>query len=794
MTPLSNNSPGVPAHRTPHKGDGFSDVRKIIRLIVKHWYLFLIFVPLGLGVGWLQYKLSQPVYRASVTMLFKVNSERSIPQSVITEGFGLSPEMRVLENQTFIIRSHAMVLRAVDRLDFAVSYFSKGNFIDTELYNPTPFVVKFDSTHPQLLNTPIYFDFSPDGRIKLSVKNEGALLHNFDSGRNTGYAEQFSYETYIEVGQKLEHHAFSFELNPAVNGRFPESGKYYVIFNSHASVASKLRSSLGVSPYRDGSSIIFLSANGHQPQKLVRFLNVFSEEIIKDNLERKNDMASRSIDFIQRQLVQVSDTLKITQQKLMDFRRNNRFMMPSEVSQRLSMEFFEKEKESRMLDVSYDYLSSVRQRLMENSLDENDYMLPAFSSEPASIVQQFVVEHLNLIKEYHLVEGVAGASNPYKTEIAQKIELSRRSLMASIQKQMESIQMQRVEIDRHVAQLSSRVGDLPELERDFLALERTHKLNDAIYTFLLQKNSEMQIAKASNVPDNEVLDQATFSGPVSPVRRSLFSRGLIAGLLIPALIIAILELFNTRVRSRDDITGVFREVPIVGEILRNKENEENVVLNKSESIIAESFRSLRTKLKFLLAQNPGKVISVTSTNTGEGKTFCAINLASVFAISGKKTLLVGFDLRKPRLSVLFNRSNQHGISNYLIGQVGFEDIVQATDQKDLFLISAGMIPPNPSELISSSKTAELFVKMREHFDVIVIDTPPVGLVSDARLLMDMADCHLYVVRAGVTNKEHLNISLSNLLSENIACLGLVMNDVHEAANAYGYYGSGYFSH
>jgi capsular exopolysaccharide synthesis family protein len=773
--------------------DGFSDIRKIVRLVIRNWYLFVIFIPLGLGTAYIYHHLTVPVYRASITMIFKVDQERSFSNSVLTEGFGLSPEMRSFENQSFIIRSHAMVLRAINRLDFGVSYYSVGRFKNTEIYDPLPFVVRFDSIHPQLLNANFEATVLPGGKIELSVRSEGDYLHVFESASNSGYSGPVSFNQVVAFGEQVTHPYFSFTIDAPLEGHLPDAGDYMFRFNSHSAIASGFRSSLSVSPYREGSSIIFISTTGQQPQKLVKFLNTFSEEVIINNLERKNDMANRSIEFIQRQLAQVSDTLKVTQQKLMDFRRENRFMMPSEMSSRLSEEFFEQEKQRRMLEVSYGYFVDIKSRLVENNLEESDYLLPAFSNEPAAIVQQFVRDHLELLKEQSLIAGQAGRNNPYQVELEKKITLSQQTLLMAVDKQMESIQMQQKEIDRQTSEFTTQIGDLPELERDFLAMERTHKLNDAIYTFLLQKSSEMQIAKASNVPDNEVLDQASVGSPISPTQRNNYSKGLMAGLIIPALIIAFKELFNTRIRGREDIDGLFKETPIVGEILRSRENLDNVVLTESNSVIAESFRSLRARLRFLLAQNPGKVISVTSTNTGDGKTFCAVNLASVFSISGKKTALVGFDLRKPRLSQIFGLANLPGISNYLIGQVAFDDIVKPTSQKDLFVIPAGVIPPNPSELISSEKTAELFKILRENFDIIIVDTPPVGLVSDGRLLMDLADCHLFVVRAGVTEKEHFAMTLSNLISEKVSCIGVVLNDVTTTRKGYGYYSSGYFN-
>ncbi|MGQ1946490.1 polysaccharide biosynthesis tyrosine autokinase [Geofilum sp. OHC36d9] len=776
-----------------YKGsDGLSDIRKMTRLALSYWYLFVICFFLSLSAVWLYHRYTLPVYKASVTILFKDDSNQDLSRSVITEGFGLSAEMRSIENQSFIIRSHAMSLRAINRLDFGVSYYSKGRLKDSELYHPFPFVIRFDSVHPQLLNTPVFLKFLGDDKVHVSIQTERSVLHRYSDDSDVGYTDALNFETTVTRGEEVKHPWFKFSVELSETGSWPEAGEYYVKFNSQSAVASKYRSSLAVTPYSEGSSIVFVTVSGQQPQKLKSYLQVLAEEIVKNNLERKNDMANRSIDFIQSQLATVADTLSLIQQKLIDFRKSNRFMMPSEVSERLSDEFFEMEKERRMLDFQYDYLNIIRRRLKNNSRDENDFMLPAFSEKISPILQQFITEHLTLLKEYSLMEEESGASNPYITELEKKIEVSEQSLMTGIGKQMENIELSRDELDSHEAQLTSRISELPELERDFLALERTHKLNDAIYTFLLQKASENQIAKASNVPDNEVLDQAYVYGPILPDKKNDYTKGLLVGLLLPALIIGLKEFFNIRIRRKDDLQSLKLGLPLVGSILHNKFQQELVVMEQQNTFIGESFRSLRARLRFML-QAPGKVISVTSTNTGEGKTFCAVNLASVFAISGKKTILVGLDLRKPRLSPVFNLDKKPGVSNYLIGQAGWDDVLVKTDFDNLWVLHGGDVPPNPSELISGPATAELFKRLRQEFDIVIVDTPPVGLVSDARIVMDLSDCHLYIVRAGVTVKEHFETTIRSLIDEKVSCLGLVLNDVNEVPQGYGYNTSGYFS-
>lgn len=790
VTPAPNKSQNI--QHVP-KSDGFSDIRKILRLVIKHWYFFVVSLPLCLGVVEFYHHYTPEVYRASVTMLFKNNPETSVSQSSLMEGFGLSPEMRSLENQSFIIRSNKMVRRAVDMLDFGVSYYRKGRLKDTELYGNVPFRIRFDSLHNQLLNTPVELQFFPDGNIKVSVKTDDAPLHNFISSKNNGSTGPVFFERIVKWDEKVEGPGFSFYIHSSSQEAHSLNATYYVKFNSNASITGQLRSGLTVTNYREGSSIIFIGTLGEQPQKLVRFLDVFSEVIIDNNLERKNDMANKSLDFIQRQLVQISDTLNIMQQRLMDFRRNNRFLIPSEMSQRLSSEFFDREKEMMTLDLNYEYFVILKNRLKEDSVDENDYLLPAFATDNAGFIRQLVMEHMNLLNEISLLDGLGGLTNPYQLELSKKLKLSKESLVTVIDKQLETIDLQKSEINRHVALLTSKIGDLPALERDYLALERSYKLNDAIYTFLLQKKSETQITKASNIPDNEILDQASVSGMILPDKKNNYSKAIMLGLVIPALLIAFKEFFNVNIRGREDLENLFHEVPIIGSIVHSKECSENVVLENSNSVITESFRSLRARLRFLISQVSGNVISITSTNTGEGKTFCAINLASVFAISGKKTALVGFDMRKPRLSAVFGVTNQPGLSGFLIGQVSIEELVLPTKQEHLFVVPSGIIPPNPSELISGDKAAELFQYLRKNFDVVIIDTPPVGLVSDARILMDLADCHLYVVRSGKTHREHLSITMSNLLAENIPCLGFILNDVTSGHNGYGYYSSGYYN-
>jgi capsular exopolysaccharide synthesis family protein len=658
------------------------------------------------------------------------------------------------------------------------------------LYQSAPFEIELEEEHPQILGVPIFISLLDGGKIKVSGTAEGGVLHRFDTGRNVNRAVPFTFEKIVSPGELIEHPDFSFRIMPR-KGITSGKREYFVQFHSHHQLTSRYRSRVSVNNYREGSSIVFIGATGHNPHKIVSFLDVLSDVIVENNLERKNDMASRSLDFIQSQLKNVADTLNETQKKLMDFRQKNRFMIPSEFASELGNEYIEKEKELRLLELRHDYFGQLKVRLKSGDMNE-DYLLSAFTDDDAGVVSQLVGKYMDVLSELKSLELNSGTLNPYQRQLEKELSIVSETMVLAIDKRMESIVVRQAEISKQIAALSERMKYLPELEKEYLDLERAFKLNDAIYTFLLQKNSETQIAKASNIPDNEILNQATISGVVSPDKKGNYGKAFLLSLIIPAAIIGLREMLNNKVRDREEMKSIAGDFPSVGSIVRSKELNENVILQSPNSLLAESFRSLRTKIRFMLADEKHQVILVTSTNTGEGKTFCALNLASVFAISGKKVALLGFDMRKPRLSEIFDKSQQIGISNYLSGQNKLEEIVYPSEIDGMWLIPSGMTPPNPSELIAGEHTKDLFDYLRSQFDVIIVDTPPIGLVADARILMQYSDCRLFVVRAGLTNRDHFSATMEEFRNEKGNRIGLVLNDINPQDKRYGYYNTGYY--
>ena len=788
-----NNTSPLQAHKKP-SGDGIFDINRIIKLVIRNWYLFLISFPLALGGVYIYHRYTVPVYSATTTILLKNSQSRSMNQSNLIEGFGLSPEVRNIENQTFIIRSKKLVKKAIDLCDFGVEYFRAGRLKDTEIYHATPFIVEFDSLHPQLLNVPVYISCGAGGKVTIEINTEGSNTYIFKTERYAGNTGRLDYKTTVNWDEKIVTPFFSFKLKKLNDAVCEEGSKYFFRFRSLNQIANAFRSRLGVSSYSEGSSIMNISVSGTSPGKLVKFLDKLCIVIMENSLERKNDMATRTINFISKQLEKISDTLQTVQEKLLDFRKSNHFVVPSEYSQIIVNRYFDREKELNILRIQKEYYQYIEEKLSEDSKSE-DFMLPAVSGQTGGgggLVNQLILQLFSLKEEYEILTNNAEETNPYLNSLSEKISITENNLKVAISKVLKNIELKEKEINDDLNKTVSEIKNIPDQEKEYADIERNYKLNDAIYTFLLQKHSENQIAKASNTPDNEVIDAPSITGIISPNKKNNYTKAIFLALLFPVGIIILREMLNTKVRGKEDLEHLQDRIPILGVIMHNKSEEQDIIYEQPHSVVSEAFRSLRTKIKFMSCQNESWAITVTSTNMSEGKTFCAQNLASAFSISGKKTVLLGFDMRKPRLSELFDLKSQAGLSNYLTNQADLDEISYETKRKNLFIIPSGAIPPNPSELISGRKTEELFEKLRARYEIIIIDTPPIGLVSDARILMDYADCHLYVVRANYTNKEHLGYTLNNLLLENISHMGIILNDVSLKDKGYGYYSAEYY--
>jgi capsular exopolysaccharide synthesis family protein len=755
----------------------------LFSLAKRYWYLFIISAPIALAWVFVSLRYAIPQYQASCTMVIKGSEARTPSGSYIIEGIGLSPEDKNIETQIFTMQSFRMSRMTIERLDFGIEYYSDGRFKDFELYQQTPFTVQIDSAMPHVLNVPVGVKMVGGGYVDVTVNTEGAAMFDLVSQKTVGATGEVVYKQRIKVGEKTTTPFGTIAI--VLNSNNASNLEYYYLVRSIDAIASEYRSRLNIGSLREGTSIVSISVAGKTPLKLLRFLDEFCEVVQEQNLAQKNEIADQSLLFINRQLQSIADTLERTQDVLLRFKQENGFMTPDLASEQISQDFLAAEKSKREINLKQGYFNNIKAKLINDAFTD-DFMLPAFSDDNVPIITQMITSIIEVNRELQSVKQM-GEYSPLLTALNEKNKAHRQELLLLVDKLLESLELNEQVINNEIGKYERMMSLLPDLEKRYLNIDRKYKLNDAIYTFLLQKNSEMQISKASNTSDNSVVDQAYVTGVISPTPGKNYQRALMLGLVIPVGLIALIEFLNVKIRSKEDIEALVSDTPVIGVVPQGKVGGRVIVVDNPRSFLAESFRTLRTRLNFMGSGGQATVFTITSTNSGDGKTFIATNLSTVFALSGKKTIVLGFDLRKPKLNDSFNLNHTKGISNYLIGEVEAEEVCFPTDINGLYVMPSGEIPPNPSELIGMQRTALLFQWLRANFEIIIVDSPPIGVVSDARMLMHYSDTQLYVVRSNHTRKDHLQLTMSGLYSEKVHGVGIVFNGVQMAASTYGSY-------
>ena len=542
------------------------------------------------------------------------------------------------------------------------------------------------------------------------------------------------------------------------------------------------------------ASMVKLAIETDCPEKAEIFLDKHLNMYLLRTLEKKNQFANNTIGFIDKQLVVITDSLGSTEMKLQDYRRNNRVVDLSFQAQQLFEQTKELGNQKAELKVKQDYFKYLGEYLSRN-MESGDLVAPSVMGIEDPLLNNLVLE-INRMSDQKVAMGGERSNNPYIATLNSQIRNAKASLEENTRNMMNNNNMAMTDLDGRLAGMMAEVRKLPQTERELFGIERIFKLNDFIYTYLLQRRYEAQIAKASNIPDNEIIDHAATVIPfIKPKPVMNYAIALMIGLFTPGLVIVLISAFNFKVTSEEDIKK-FSDLPVAGHIIHSDREFQAVVLRDPQSNISEAFRSLRTRLQFFTKETTSPVILVTSSMPAEGKTFISINLASACSLAGKKTVLVGFDLRKPKIYEYFGLDNDKGVSTYLIGRDKLNDIIQESGYENLSIIAAGSIPPNPSELASSAKTKELFAELKKKFDYIIVDSAPLGSVSDTFSLAAVADITIILVRHNKTIKYVLENTLADAKANGINGISLLMNDISRDKALYGYagrykYGYGY---
>lgn len=745
-------------------------IKKVFHILDRYKWS-IVFITLFFTVATYTYLYFKPnIYKTFATV--EVGKSSRVKQDVLSQ---LSDSMS-LDTEVDIIKSRFVMHRALRDIDFTHKYYVIRNYKTIELYKKSPFSVDLEKGFG------LEFTLKPikDTReFELSVKGE-------ENGEVWTYTNIHQYDQEI----KESHFHLTVYKNKAMALR-DNTYKFKVL--SELSAVKMAMAGVGVEHSDGYSNIIKITNTDNIPLRGQEVVNALARAYLQQNIDKKTQEATKMLEFIDLQLITINSNLKDAALKLEDFKQSTSTAELSTKTQLIITKM--SEYESRLVDISIEekMLDSIYKQVKSGK------NLGTLSVAGVSMKDSSLTDLIKKLQEAQLKKKILRKdyTEAYPKVVKLRSEiLQLQSLIKNTVKNLkESVSDKRELIEDSLLQHEKRLKDLPEDERVYGRLERNFEVNKKIYSYLLEKRAETGILKASKVSKNRIIDDALISYvPIAPKRTKILVLGMMFGLLLGLLLAFLRDFLDDRIKSEDDLLSA-ESYAMLGVIPHIKQIDDMAVFSAPKSGLAEAFRNLRTNLQFMVPAGTSHTIAITSTVGSEGKTTVCVNLGSIMSLAEKKTIILNLDMRKPTLHTRFGLINKTGMSTLLSGHATLNEVIQETGKKNLDIISSGPVPPNPSELIQNPIMVETLNKLKSSYDVIILDTPPAGLVTDARTLMHYADTNIYVLRAEYSKKDFLKNIKRLSTFEDIKGLGIVLNDLTTDKNSYGYgygYGYGYY--
>ncbi len=755
-----------------------SNFKSSINTYLKKWPWILGCVAVFLIFAKFYSNSKVDLYRVESTVQVNKTNQIEDPSQLILGRSIYGRNNGKISDEAIVFKSFPLIRKTLIDLKFDVSYFLINGFRNVEIYDESPVVLNFNREDAS--NIPYGSNF------ELRLKEQSFIIKAEKQKSGDDFEEEFRY------GETIEFNGFNFQLDKSDNfDQFVSFEQSYLIsLNSIDKISYAYKSRLNFEEIEPFSSMITMSMKTSVPEKSIAFINTLVQHYIDQNLEDKNTIARNTIDFIDSQLEIISDSLDKRESNLEDFKSDKQITNMSLEGQVLVDKLTEIEAERSQYEVIQQYYDYLKSNLVSNEEPDLTHLIApsAFGIED-DIINDLVrsLIELNLTKS-QLIE----AGNT-KSPLLAQIEVRNKELIKTLKESIDNLSSANKivlsTLNERISRINLSASNLPSSERKLVNLSRLLKLNENIYLFLMEKRSSAAITMSSNTPDCKVIEPAMLNPmrPISPVRRMIYIVAVLLGTFIPLIVLILYDFLDDTIRSKYDVSSI-TSIPILGLLPKAKFNNLSDLVRSPKSSIAESFRMVRTNLTFFQQQEHPFIISVTSSIPKEGKTFCAINLSFVLASAGHKVLLIGCDLRKPRIHEYLKVDSIPGLSNYLAGELLINEIIQKTEISNLNFIPSGSIPPNPSELLSTDRMKKLLGELKETHDYIVLDTPPIGLVADALILAEMSDLNLFVVKEKYSKKEFLERLNELNANGKLKNAGILINDVKDQGSKnYGYY-------
>lgn len=757
----------LPDHKALlNEEDDSIDYKRIFAQMYDKWLWFLLSAIICLLVAYIYTEYTAPKYQIYSRLL--VNDDEKSgglgkQSGAMMDLGGLLGSSNSVDNEAEILKTRFLMEQVVRDLQLNIIYCSKVGIGMREM-DRVPFKLN-------IINS---VDTIQESKIELKY-----LAGNKIAVKSGDFSKEINWnETFKVNGVGL----LQLVRTP---GTIAGDQEYIIKVQSVDKRVAELMKELTVTVANKQVTIIDLSLEYPLKKQGEQVLNTIIRKYVEGNLNDKNSIADSTYKFINERLSSIAGELGDVENKVEQFKQTNKLADMSEQSKLLVKNTGEYASELAKAETQVTVLSDLESYLKDES--KNKRVFPT-SLLPSDIVFSDLLAQYNALlieRDKQLLSVKEGS--PFIQNIDDQIAGLRAGILANIQSTKNTYVLTRNKLRSQLNQVEGQIGGVPVIEKNYLKLARNQQIKQELYIFLMQKAEETAISKTSNISVAKVIDppKAMFE-PISPKKLIVYLSALFAALLIPFGIIFASEYFITTIATKEDITRL-TSVPIVGEISHNKTPDNMIVQNQGRSAISEQFRAIRTNLSFYTKKDQNNTILLTSSMSGEGKSFTSINLGIILASSGKKVLLMELDLRKPGLSAKLNIPNVNGFTNYITDEnVTVNSLIKPLQIDNLFFIPSGPLPPNPAETLLNDRTELLMTALKKDFDYIIVDAPPVGIIADAQTLSNFADVTLYLVRQKVTQKSNLSIVEDLYQSKKMKNIGIVVNDIVSKTYGYGF--------
>lgn len=768
------------------------DIKLFIHIAKRSFLYIILFLAIAILGQFLYLRYTYPVYQTSATLQINSNEE-NINKILGTESMGLEQQSD-MEKTRELISSPVFLDRALASLPLDISYFQEGRILSFEQYKTAPFEITADVNNPAIYDVPIYINFISQDKYELS----------YTMGNSPKYTKEFS----ILADASIPEAAIKLKITNAEKIDYKkgllDQNSYFFIINNPAIIINTYSSGLTITTISEAAKTIQISFKDRNPQKAADIVNAIVDDYKTYGVEKKAESANSILEFIDNQLKQVYDTLFKSEIDLDNFKKMNK-LDSSQMEPLPSVYSRVNDFDDQLIEIELqeNLLTQVETSIKEKDLDIYKMIATIAGSDFEGSVSNFLTSLQELLlKKEKLLYSVTKNSGQIE-EINYQIEIQKKLLTECITTIKTNLAARKVTINKYLDEYKNTAFSSEEKYNalELSRLQRMYTINEQFYNKLIEKKAEYQISKAGYVSEIVILEKSSVpADPISPRSRLILLGSIVLALLVSIGLILVRYLFFNEITNVNDIIK-YTDTPILGIIPKYKKDipvSQLIVDQKPKSLIAEALRSIRTNLQFIDNTPGSKIIAVTSTISGEGKTFITINLAGVIAFSEKKVIVLDLDLRKPKIHHGFGVENKRGVSTILMGMNSEEECIQHSTVEYLDFLTAGPVPPNPSELMLNKRMEQMLDYLKSNYDYVLIDNPPIGLVTDGMRNMLLADYPIYVFKANHSKRIFVQ-NVDRLIKESgLKKLAIVLNAVEPQYSGYNYgkglsYGPGYGS-